>query len=299
MVEIVAGKQRAPVAAGVYNVYTGELADTATPTAARMGLEPPGSVRSAVAGWSSRSGPTAGGRAVLATGRWTRPTWRHSGDRATRFWRTVRAFRCTADVADTGGPVCDAGSVGDRCVGRWPVGVDRPANPCRRGHHTRGERVHEYLGSESQNFFIAPFMLLGLLSVLAVVASALMWQWREHRGPQMVAGLSIGLTTAAAIAAGVGALVVRLRYGALDFDTVPLSRGDHALTYVTQAPPVFFARRPLQIALTLMWPAGIASLVYALLAAGTARDDLGGYPAVDPSSNARTEALETPQAPVS
>lgn len=162
-----------------------------------------------------------------------------------------------------------------------------------------GERVHEYLGSESQNFFIAPFMLLGLLSVLAVVASALMWQWREHRGPQMVAGLSIGLTTAAAIAAGVGALVVRLRYGALDFDTVPLSRGDHALTYVTQAPPVFFARRPLQIALTLMWPAGIASLVYALLAAGTARDDLGGYPAVDPSSNARTEALETPQAPVS
>lgn len=102
-----------------------------------------------------------------------------------------------------------------------------------------GERVHEYLGSESQNFFIAPFMLLGLLSVLAVVASALMWQWREHRGPQMVAGLSIGLTTAAAIAA------------------------------------------------------------YALLAAGTARDDLGGYPAVDPSSNARTEALETPQAPVS
>lgn len=162
-----------------------------------------------------------------------------------------------------------------------------------------GERVHEYLGSESQNFFIAPFMLLGLLSVLAVVASALMWQWREHRGPQMVAGLSIGLTTAAAIAAGVGALVVRLRYGALDFDTVPLSRGDHALTYVTQATPVFFARRPLQIALTLMWPAGIASLVYALLAAGTARDDLGGYPAVDPSSNARTEALETPQAPVS
>lgn len=82
-------------------------------------------------------------------------------------------------------------------------------------------------------------MLLGLSSVLAVVASALMWQWREHRGPQMVAGLSIGLTTAAAIAAGVGALVVRLRYGALDFDTVPLSRGDHALTYVTQAPPVF------------------------------------------------------------
>ncbi len=160
-----------------------------------------------------------------------------------------------------------------------------------------GERVHEYLGSESQNFFVAPFMLLGLLGVLAVVASVLVWQWREHRGPGMVVGLSIGLSAAAAFAAAVGALLVRLRYGALDFDTVPLSGGDHAITYVTQAPPVFFARRPLQIAATLMWPAGTASLAYALLAAGTARDDLGGYPAVDPPSSTPTEAPEAPDAP--
>ncbi len=30
-----------PVGAGVYNVYTGERAGTALPTAARLGLEPP------------------------------------------------------------------------------------------------------------------------------------------------------------------------------------------------------------------------------------------------------------------
>ncbi|SOJ55001.1 hypothetical protein MSIMFB_02492 [Mycobacterium simulans] len=36
-----AGNLGAPVAAGVYNVYTGELAGTVTPTAAPVGLEPP------------------------------------------------------------------------------------------------------------------------------------------------------------------------------------------------------------------------------------------------------------------
>ena len=30
-----------PVGAGVYNVYTGDLAGTALPTAAQLGLEPP------------------------------------------------------------------------------------------------------------------------------------------------------------------------------------------------------------------------------------------------------------------
>ncbi|OOK76820.1 hypothetical protein BZL29_3284 [Mycobacterium kansasii] len=44
-----------------------------------------------------------------------------------------------------------------------------------------GERVHEYLGEESQNFFIAPFLMLGLSGVVAVVAAVLVWQWREHR----------------------------------------------------------------------------------------------------------------------
>ncbi|ORA23795.1 hypothetical protein BST12_06445 [Mycobacterium angelicum] len=157
-----------------------------------------------------------------------------------------------------------------------------------------GERVHEYLGSESQNFFVAPFLLLGLLGVVAVVASVLAWQWREHRGPGMVAGLAIGSAGAAVVAAAVGALLVRLHYGALNFDTVTLANGDHSLTYVRQAPPVFFARRPLQIAATLMSPAAAASLVYALLAAGSARDDLGAYPADEPPSTVLTENSGAP-----
>lgn len=142
----------------------------------------------------------------------------------------------------------------------------------------KGERVHDYLGGESQNFFIAPFMLLGFLGVLAVVAAVAVWQWRDHRGPRMAAGLSAGLIGAAAAAAAVGALLVTIRYGTLDFDTVALSSREHSATYVVQAPPVFFSHAPLQIVAALLSPAAAASMIYALLTAGTARDDLGGYP---------------------
>jgi len=137
-----------------------------------------------------------------------------------------------------------------------------------------GDRVHDYLGSESEHFFVAPCLMLGLLTVLAVVVPVLAWQWREHRGPGMVVGLAIGMVGAAVAASGVGALLARLRYGALNVDAVPLS-GKPAVAYVIQAPPVFFAHGPLQVAATLLWPAGIAALVYALLAAGSAHDDLG------------------------
>lgn len=157
-----------------------------------------------------------------------------------------------------------------------------------------GERVHDYLGNESQNFFVAPFLMLGLLGVEAVVASVLAWQWREHRGPEMVVALSVGLIGAAAAATSVGALLVRLRYGVLDFDTVALARGDHSVTYVMQAPPVFFARQLSLVVATLLSPAAVASLVYALIAAGTARDDLGGYPAVEQASEAATQASQPP-----
>ncbi|CAM4071258.1 hypothetical protein MB901379_02224 [Mycobacterium basiliense] len=158
-----------------------------------------------------------------------------------------------------------------------------------------GERVHDYLGSESQNFFIAPFLMLGLLGAVAVVASVLAWQWREHRGPGMVVALSVGLAGAAAAAIAVGALVVRWRYGVLDFDTVVLATGEHSLTYVTQAPPVLFARQPWLVVTTLLSPAATASLVYALIAAGAVRDDLGGYPAVErlPNETAETSAAPT------
>lgn len=161
-----------------------------------------------------------------------------------------------------------------------------------------GERVHDYLGTESEHFFIAPSLLLGLLTALAVVGAVLVWQRREHRGPAMVVGLSVGMVVAAAVAAGTGALLVRLRYGALNFDAVPLS-GSPSVAYVTQAPPVFFALDVPQVAVTLMWPAGIAALVYALLAAADARDDLGGLPVADRPSGAVPMEPEAPEAAVS
>ncbi|OBH42366.1 hypothetical protein A5690_22290 [Mycobacterium intracellulare] len=140
-----------------------------------------------------------------------------------------------------------------------------------------GERVHDYLGNESEHFFVAPALMLGLLTALAVVASVWAWQWRPHRGPGMVVALSVGMLTAAAAAAAVGAGLVRLAYGALDFDAVPLGKSP-SVAYVIQAPPVFFSDRPLQIAVSLMWPVGVAALVYAVRVAADARDDLGALP---------------------
>lgn len=148
-----------------------------------------------------------------------------------------------------------------------------------------GERVHDYLGAESEHFFNAPCLMLGLLTVVSVVAPVLAWQWRERRGPRMVVGLSIGMVVVAVAATAVGALLALLRYGAVNFDAVPLF-GKPAVAYVVQAPPVFFGQGPLQAVLTLLWPAATAALVYAVLAAGNARDDLGGLPAADQPSPA-------------
>jgi hypothetical protein len=143
-----------------------------------------------------------------------------------------------------------------------------------------GERLQDYLGNEADHFFVAEFLMLGMLTVCAVVAAVLLWQWRAHRGPGMVAGLSIGVVAAAAAAAGVGALLVRVRYGAVDIARAPVTH-DHPLHYFVEAPPVFFGHAPLQIACSLLLPVATAALVYALLVAAATRDDLGGYPAVD------------------
>ena len=156
-----------------------------------------------------------------------------------------------------------------------------------------GERLHDYLGDESEHFFVAPFLMLGLLNVVAAVAAVLAWQWRAHRGPGMVAGLCAGVVIAAAAAAGVGALLVHLRYGTVSFAAAPVTH-DHPFYYFTEAPPVFFGRSPLQIACTLLLPATTAALVYAVPVAATARDDLGGYPAVDQSHPQTTEAPSEP-----
>ena len=82
-----------------------------------------------------------------------------------------------------------------------------------------------------------------------------------------------------------GSVAVRLRYGAVNFDAIPLPKGP-SVAYVSQAPPVFFSGAPLVVAMTLIWPVGIAALVYAVLAAAEARDDLGALPVADPSSGA-------------
>jgi hypothetical protein len=49
----------------------------------------------------------------------------------------------------------------------------------------------------------------------------------------------------------------------------------------------------------VLWPATIAALVYAVLAAGSARDDLGGLPLADQPSPALPMEPEAPEAAVS
>jgi hypothetical protein len=143
-----------------------------------------------------------------------------------------------------------------------------------------GERIRAYLGNEADHFFISAFLVVGMLGVLAVVAAVLVWRWRAHRGPVMVGALTIGLAAAAGAAAGVGALLVRWRYGTIDVAAAPISP-EHRVHYVVEAPAVFFGHSPLQIATTVLCPVAIAALVYALLAVSTARDDLGAWPPVE------------------
>ena len=144
-----------------------------------------------------------------------------------------------------------------------------------------GDRVHAYLGNESDNFFVAAFLLVGLAVALAVVSAVLVWQWRPHRGPVLAAALTIGSAAATGAAAGVGALIVRSRYDVIDIAGAPISP-EHRVHYATEAPPVFFAHSPLLIAASILFPAAMAALVYALIAVSTSRDDLGGWPPEEP-----------------
>ena len=143
-----------------------------------------------------------------------------------------------------------------------------------------GDRIRAYLGNEADHFFVAAFLLVGILCAVAVVAAVLVWLWRAHRGPTMVAALALGAAAAAGAAAGVGAVLVHWRYGTIDVEAAPISP-DHRVHYVVEAPAVFFGHSPLQAALTILFPAAIAALVYSLVAVATARDDLGGWPPVE------------------
>lgn len=144
------------------------------------------------------------------------------------------------------------------------------------GRSHAGERVRDYLGNESEHFFVAPCLMLGLLSVLAVVAPVLAWQFPRRRGPQMVVTLSVGLLACSTAAIAVGAFGAHLRYGAVNIAQAQLNT-DHAVWYFTAAPPVFFGHTPAQVACSLLLPVGIAALVYALLVAAAAHDDLGNH----------------------
>lgn len=156
-----------------------------------------------------------------------------------------------------------------------------------------GERVDAYLGKEADNLFVAGAMVIGLLTMLAVVSAVLVWQWRPHRGPVMAAALWIGQVAAAAAATGVGAALVHRRYGAVDHKAIPLSQ-QNRVHYLTEAPPVFLGHSPLQIAATLLLPAALAALVYALLAVATPRDDLGAWPALEPHPLGAPRPVGTP-----
>jgi Protein of unknown function (DUF2567) len=144
-----------------------------------------------------------------------------------------------------------------------------------------GDRVHAALGNEADNYFVAAFLLVGMVVAVAVVSAVLVWQWRPHRGPVMCAALVIGSAAAAGAAAAVGALIVRSRYDIIDIAGAPISPEDR-VHYVTEAPPVFFAHTPLLIATSVLFPVALAALVYALIAVSTSRDDLGGWPPVEP-----------------
>jgi hypothetical protein len=143
-----------------------------------------------------------------------------------------------------------------------------------------GDRIKAYVGNEADHFFIAAFMVVGLLGVLAVVSAVALWQIRAHRGPVFVAALALGNAAAAGAAAGVGALLAHLRYGAIDLAAAPVTP-QHRVHYVVEAPAVFFGHGPLQIATTILFGAAIAALVYALIAVSAKRDDLGAWPPID------------------
>lgn len=188
-----------------------------------------------------------------------------SGHGVPRMSRRRACLVVTAGLAIVGPPI--------GALWAWIAPPIRGVVALTRG----GERVQAYLGNEADNFFVAPVLLLGLLSVLAVVAAAMAWQWRAHRGPGMVAGLSAGLTATAGLAALVGAALVRRRYGTVDVDAVPVTP-EQRVYYVAEGPPLFFGHTPLQIAATLLLPAATAALVYGICATWSSRDDLGGYP---------------------
>ena len=153
-----------------------------------------------------------------------------------------------------------------------------------------GERIDGFLGRESDLLFVAAAMMIGLLSMLAVFSAVLVWQWRPHRGPVMVTALWIGQVAAGAVAAGVGAALAHLRYGTPDHQGVSVTP-ENRVHYFTEAPPVFVSHDPLQITVTLLLPAALAALVYALMTVATPHDDLGAWAGGGPAGRGSSGVL--------
>ena len=127
-----------------------------------------------------------------------------------------------------------------------------------------GERVKATWATRPTISSSSAFLIVGMLGAVAVVAAVLVWQWRAHRGPVMVAALAVGAAAAAGAAAGVGARSwCGCDTGRIDIAAAPVSP-EHRVHYVVEAPAVFFGHSPLQIAATLLLPAAAAALVYAL-----------------------------------
>lgn len=141
-----------------------------------------------------------------------------------------------------------------------------------------GERVQGYVGEEADHIFLGAFLMVGLLAVLAVIAAVAAWRIRAHRGPELVGALTLGAMLAAGVATGVGVGLARLRHGVVDLASAPVTP-EHRLYYYAEAPAAFFGHSPWQLALTVVFPAGIAALVYAIAALSAARDDLGAWTA--------------------
>jgi hypothetical protein len=160
-----------------------------------------------------------------------------------------------------------------------------------------GERVRGYVGNEADHLFLAAFLVPGFLTVVTVVAAVLVWQWRAHRGPLMAGALTVGSVLAAGLAAGIGAGLAWLRYGVVDIASAPVSP-EHRVHYAVEAGSVFFGHSPLQIAVTIVFPAGVAALVYALCTLATTRDDLGAWPPAEPTVRYPARPVADPVSPV-
>jgi hypothetical protein len=155
-----------------------------------------------------------------------------------------------------------------------------------------GDRVRGYVGDQSDLVFLGAFLMTGLLFALAVSSAVAVWQWRAHRGPVLAAALSLGALAAAGAAAGVGAALARWRHGTVDVLGAAVSP-EHRIVYAQQSPAVFFGHTPWQIAASVVFPAGVAALIYAMCALSAKRDDLGAWPPVEVLVTSVTDPVPT------